>query len=82
MPDRFESNVFDPVTTSLMNAALEAAMLKIKPSRVDQVKTRTLLASAIIDQVNGGERNREKIVAAALAVARNISRPRVPSKSK
>jgi hypothetical protein len=49
---------------------------------VDQVKTRTLLASAIIDQVNGGERNREKIVAAALAVARNISRPRVPSKSK
>jgi hypothetical protein len=77
MPDRFESNVFDPATTALMKAALEIALLKRKPSRADEAKTRTLLASAIIDQVNAGERNRETIVdkaIATLAVARNISR--------
>jgi hypothetical protein len=77
MPERFESNVFDPATTSLMKGALEAALLKIKPSRTDEAKTRNLLASAIIDQVDAGEWNREKIVANALAatpVAPNISR--------
>jgi hypothetical protein len=77
MPKRFESNVFDPPTTSLMKAALEAALLKNKASRTDEAKTRKLLVSAIIDQVNTGEWNREKIVSnslAALPAARNISR--------
>jgi hypothetical protein len=77
VPERFESNVFDPAKTSLMKAALEAALLKCKPSRADEAKTRTLLASAIIDQVNAGAWNREKIIASALAtlaVAQNISR--------
>jgi hypothetical protein len=77
MPQRFESNVFDPATTSMMRAALELALLKSKPSRADEAKTRTLLASAIIDQVNAGERVRQKIVdqaLATLAVAQNISR--------
>lgn len=55
MPERFESNVFDPATTALMKSALEAAMLKRKTSRADEQETRTLLASAIIDQVNAGE---------------------------
>jgi hypothetical protein len=55
MPERFESNVFDPVTTSLMKSALEAALLKCKSSRADGKQMRTLLASAIIDQVNAGE---------------------------
>ena len=53
MPEPFESNVFDPATTSLMKSALEAALLKCKPSRADENQTRTLLASAIIDLVNG-----------------------------
>jgi hypothetical protein len=77
VPERFESNVFDPATTSLMKAALEAALLKCMPSRADEAKTRTLLATAIIDQVNAGAWNRDKIVAnalATLAVAQNISR--------
>jgi hypothetical protein len=77
MPERFESNVFNPATTSLMKAALEAALLKVRPSRTDEAKTRNLLASAIIDQVNAGEWNVEQIVAnalAALPAARNISR--------
>jgi hypothetical protein len=77
MPNRFESNVFDPATAALMRAALELALRKRKPSRADEAMTRTLLASAIIDQANAGERVRQKIVEqalATLAMAQNISR--------
>jgi hypothetical protein len=77
MPERFESNVFDPATTALMTAALEIAVIKTKPSRADEAKTRSLLASAIIDQVNAGEWKRDKIIAnaiATLAVAQNTVR--------
>jgi hypothetical protein len=76
LPERFDSNVFDPVTSPLMKAALELALLKSKPSRADEAKTRTLLASAIIE-INAGERVRQKIVDNALTtltVARNILR--------
>jgi hypothetical protein len=76
MPERFESNVFDPATTALMKSALEAAVLKCKPSRADENHTRTLLASAIIDLVNAGEWRLDRIVdkaIAAYAVAQNIS---------
>jgi hypothetical protein len=76
MPERFESNVFDPATTALMKSALEAALLKCKPSRADEDQTRTLLASAIIDLVNDGEWRLDRIVEKALAayaVAQNIS---------
>jgi hypothetical protein len=76
MPERFESNVFDPATTALMKSALEAALLKCKPSRADEDQTRTLLASAIIDLVNDGEWRLDRIVEktlAAYAVAQNIS---------
>jgi hypothetical protein len=66
MPERFESNVFDPATTSLMKSALEAALLKCKTSRADENQTRTLLASAIIDLVNAGEWRLDKIVDKAL----------------
>jgi hypothetical protein len=57
MPERFESNVFDPAATALMKTALEAAFLKCKPSRADEKQVQTLLASAIIDpsnQASGG----------------------------
>jgi hypothetical protein len=77
MPERFESNVFDPATASLMKSALDAAVLKCKPSWVDEKETRTLLASAIIDLVNAGEWRLASIVdeaLAVLAVAQNISR--------
>jgi hypothetical protein len=75
MPQRFESNAYTPMKTKLMKDALEAAWLKCKASRADEAKIRTLLASAIIEQVDAGILDREKIVAAAvatLAVARNI----------
>jgi hypothetical protein len=77
MPERFESNVFDPAATALMKSALEAALLKCKPSRADENQMRTLLDSAIIDQVNAGEWNLQRIVdkaVATLAVAQNVSR--------
>lgn len=75
---KFNPNEFDPLTIAMMNAALELAMLKLKPSRADEVRIRKLLESAIIDQVNVGERNRQRLVdmaLATLAVAQNISRP-------
>jgi hypothetical protein len=74
MPERFNSNVYNPLTAALMKNAFEIAWLKCRPSRVDEAMTRTLLASAIIDQVDAGEITRDRIVAGALAtlaVARN-----------
>jgi hypothetical protein len=38
MSERSEC-VFDPARTSLMTAALEASLLKIKPSRTDAAKS-------------------------------------------
>jgi hypothetical protein len=73
----FDPNEFDPLTIALMEAALEIALLKLKPSRADEAKIRKLLAAAIIDQVQAGERNRQRIVdmaLATLAVAQNVSR--------
>jgi hypothetical protein len=66
MPERFESSVFDPVQTALMKSALEAAMLKCKPSRADEKQTQTLLASAIIDLVTAGEWRLDQLVEKAL----------------
>jgi hypothetical protein len=56
-----------------MKDAIEAGWLRCKCSRADEAKIRTLLASAIIDQVNAGKWDRQRIVDAAvasLAVAR------------
>jgi hypothetical protein len=75
MPERFKSHVYDPLTAALMKNAFDAAWLKSRPSRVDEEQIRTLLASAIIDQIDAGERSRDRVVAGALAtltVARNI----------
>ena len=77
MPNRFESQAYNPEATRLMKSAFEEAWLKIKIVEQDADLTRQLLASAIIDQVNAGVQDRDKIVAAVvatLAVARNVSR--------
>ncbi|WP_158817599.1 hypothetical protein [Methylocapsa sp. S129] len=77
MPKRFESQAYSPEATRLMKDAFEEAWLKVKIVEQDADLTRQLLASAIIDQVNAGVQDRDKIVAAAvatLAVARNVSR--------
>jgi hypothetical protein len=71
MPERFES--YNYAKAKLMKDALEAAWVRCKCSRADEAKITTLLASAIIDQVNAGKWARQGIVDAAvasLAVAR------------
>jgi hypothetical protein len=77
MPERFESHSYAPETTRLMTDAFEEAWRKAKVGEADPELARKLLASAILDQVNAGAKDAEKIAAAALAtlaVARNVSR--------
>ncbi len=76
MPERFEAQVYQPETTKLMKEAFDEAWLSVKPIDHDSALTSKLLASAIVDQINAGVRDRETIVARALAtvtVARNLS---------
>jgi hypothetical protein len=75
MPERFESQAYRPETTKLMKEAFEEAWSKIRKDENDKELMRKLLASAILDQVNAGARERDRIVAGAvatLAVARNM----------
>jgi hypothetical protein len=77
MPERFESQAYAPETTKLMKEAFDEAWRKVGRGEKNIEVTRKLLASAILDQVNAGAGDREKIAAAAiatLAVARNLSR--------
>ena len=75
MPERFESQAYRPEVTKLMKEAFEEAWSKIKRDEKDVELTRKLVASAILDQVNAGVQDRDRIVArtvATLAVARNL----------
>jgi hypothetical protein len=75
MPHRFESNIFSPGANKLMQEAFEAAWMRAPLVDGNREATRQLLASAIIDQVNAGALDPERIAAAALAalaVAKNI----------
>jgi len=77
MPERFESRSYSPETTRLMKEAFGEARHKIGIIEKDSELTHKLLASAILDQVNAGVLDREKIVAAVvatLAVAKNVAR--------
>jgi hypothetical protein len=65
MPARFET--YSHAKARLMKDALEAAWLRCRCSRADEAKIMTLLASAIVDQVNAGKWDRQRIVDAALA---------------
>jgi hypothetical protein len=75
MPERFESLAYRPETTKLMQEAFAEAWPKIKKDGKDEELMRKLLASAILDQVNAGVQDRDRIVAGAvatLAVAWNM----------
>ncbi len=79
MPERFESQAYAPETTKLMKRkpSTRRGWRKVGRGEKNIEVTRKLLASAILDQVNAGAGDREKIAAAAiatLAVARNVSR--------
>jgi hypothetical protein len=67
MPERLESAVYGPATTKLMKDAFEAAWRKARLIDQDKELTRRQLASAIIDQVDAGVRDRDRIVTAVLA---------------
>ena len=75
MPERFESQAYRPEVTKLMKEAFEEAWSKIKRDEKDVELTRKLVASAILDQINAGVQDQDRIVAGAvatLAVARNL----------
>jgi hypothetical protein len=77
MPERFDSDVYPPEVAKLMKEAFEAAWPKVALIGKNRELTRQLLASAIIDEVNAGMQDRDRIVAgamAAMAVAQNVSR--------
>jgi hypothetical protein len=76
MPERFESNIFSPGANKLMKEVVNLAWLRAKFIDQDKELTRRLRASAIVDQVNAGADDRDRIAAAALAtlaVAKNSS---------
>jgi hypothetical protein len=76
MPQRFESNIFSPEANKLMRDAFDHAWRNASLVQGDRELTRQLLASAIIDQVVAGARDRDQIAVAALAmlaVAKNVS---------
>lgn len=76
MPARFESGIYTPDVVVLMKAALDGALAKTKLKPPETEEGRHLLASAIIDSVDRGVRDRQQLVAEAVAMfatARNIS---------
>jgi hypothetical protein len=68
LPERFESKVYPPELAKLMKDAFAAAWPKVGLIGKNRELTRQLLASAIIDQVDAGERNPIEIAAAAVVV--------------
>jgi hypothetical protein len=62
MPERFHSGAYDPELTVLMGAALDSAWSDFAPRPKNEVLARSLMASAIIEAVEAGERNRNTLV--------------------
>jgi hypothetical protein len=68
MPDRFESNVFSAELTALMTDAFNQAWSQAELIDRDEGLMRRMLATAIIDEVKAGIRDRDEIVAAVVSV--------------
>jgi hypothetical protein len=64
---RFEASAFIPARVKLMEESLELAWIKCRASRADETSFRSILSKAIMEQVNAGKWNRDRIVANALA---------------
>jgi hypothetical protein len=71
MSERTQTSVYIPAKIKLMEDALELAWLKSRSSRADETAVRAVLTKAIIEQVNAGRWNRDKIVANALTALGN-----------
>jgi hypothetical protein len=71
MSERIQTSVYIPAKTKLVEDAIEAAWLKSRSSRADETAVRAVLTRAIIEQVNAGRWNRDRIVENALTVLGN-----------
>jgi hypothetical protein len=67
MPELFESGAYDPELIRLMKAAFVLAWGKLEDRQRDPELTRLLIASSIIDQVDEGVRDYERLATGALA---------------
>ncbi len=61
-----KSTYFDLQTVALLREALEDAWSSVRPKEREQM-TRSLLAERIVKAASEGERQRERLIAAALA---------------
>jgi hypothetical protein len=68
MPDRFESSIFSAELTDLMKDAFNEAWSQADLIDRDRELMRHMLATAIIDEVKAGIRDRDEIVAAVVSV--------------
>lgn len=76
MPEQFEAPTYGPELARLMRDAFDEAWLKFADDVRDAHEARNLLASAIIDGVDAGVRDRDDLAAravATLATAINIA---------
>jgi hypothetical protein len=65
MPSRFSSGVYDPALVKVMGEALEGAWSQVHPQPRNVDLARQVLAGAIIEAVDAGERGSEVLIAAA-----------------
>jgi hypothetical protein len=65
MPERFHSGAYDPESTVLMGDALDSAWRDFAPRPKNEVLARSLMASAIIEAVEAGERDKVGLVRSA-----------------
>jgi hypothetical protein len=65
MPERFASDAYDPEMTKLMGDALERAWSDFQPRPRNARLGRSLMATAIIEAVEGGETDRDALMRAA-----------------
>ena len=68
MPERFESGVYSPEDAKLLKDAFDEAWPRVEPVGKDRELARQLLATAVIDQVESGVRDRDEIVEVAIAM--------------
>ena len=65
MPERFASDSYGPEMTKLMGEALERAWSDFQPRPRNTPLARSLMATAIIEAVAGGEADRKALIRAA-----------------
>jgi len=62
MPERFNSGAYDPELIKLMSAAVNAAWDAFEPRPRNEPLAKSLMASAVIENVEAGVNDRETLV--------------------